>query len=386
MSHVLELRTTPIHNVRIALLGLGERGLKTLGRYAHIRGAEIRCIVDIDAEKLAVANQALQASGRPKAEAIVGSEAWHDICRRNDIDLIYICTEWTTHTAMACEAMSHGKHVAVEVPAATTVEECWQLVDTAELTQRHCFITENCCYDKFFLTQLEINRHGLFGDVTYCEGAYIHELNADSWMTKRMMTHGGNPYPTHGLGPIGWLLGFHRGDRMEYLVSQTAAGKNNLGRINNTLIKTHKGVSILLQIDVTTPRPYSRLQTICGTKGFSQKYPIPMLSIKEETNVLTGDSVWEYMNQYREENPALHYWEEGHRIGVPNEMNYAMDCRLMHCLHYGLPLDMDVYDAAEWSCIAELSRLSAEQGSKPVEIPDFTRGRWDILKEHKLYQ
>ena len=173
---------------------------------------------------------------------------------------------------------------------------------------------------------------------------------------------------------------------MEYLVSQTAAGKNDLGRFNNTLIKTQRGVSILLQIDVTTPRPYSRLQTICGTAGFSQKYPMPTLKIKGETDLLTGEEVWEYMSRYCEENPALHYWEEGHRIGVPNEMNYAMDCRLMHCLHHGLPLDMDVYDAAEWSCIVELSRTSALNGSIPVEIPDFTRGEWQTLKEHKLYQ
>ena len=273
---VLELRCEPIPLVRIGLIGLGQRGMKTLERYAFIKDAEIRYVVDLSEEKITEANEKLLASGRPLAKALVGQNAWMKLCEADDVDLIYICTEWDSHCNMAVTAMNHGKHVAVEVPAARTVEECWQLIDTAERTRRHLFMTENCCYDHFALTTLEMHKQKQLGEITHCEGAYIHDLrdvfgltpdqNAGNstrlWMEKNCNEHEGNPYPTHGIGPIGWLLGLHRGDRMKYLVSLTSGNtptSDKMSRVNSTLIHTEKGVSILLQLDVTTPRPYSRL-------------------------------------------------------------------------------------------------------------------------------
>lgn len=190
--------------------------------------------------------------------------------------------------------------------------------------------------------------------------------------------HGGNPYPTHGLGPIAWLLGLHRGDRMDYLVSMTSKGTN----ISNTLIRTVRGRSILLQLDVKTPRPYSRMQTLCGTQGYAQKYPVPTLQFADGRH-LTGDEALKEAERHFT-GDAAERWKRGHALGVPNEMNYTMDSRLIHCLHHGLPLDIDIYDAAEWSCIAELSRESARNGSRPVTIPDFTRGEWQQLSGHQL--
>lgn len=398
---MLEFRTEPIKNIRIALIGLGQRGMKTLERYAYIRGAEIRCVADLDEERLDIANAVLAASGRPQARKMVGEEAWREVCRQDDIDLVYICTEWQTHTPMAVEAMTCGKHVAVEVPIATTIEECWQIVDTAERTRRHCFMTENCCYDNFALATLEMSREGLFGELTHVEGAYIHYLRdtlglsasaaakQQAWMEVSCARHGGNAYPTHGMGPIGWLINLHRGNRMTHLVSMTANGAGTdrmLGKVNSTLIQTTAGITILQQLDVSTPRPYSRLQTICGSEGYAQKYPLPTLRLADSDKLLTGEDALKKADGFMQKNPASGYWNEGHSIGVPNEMNYAMDCRLVHCLHYGLPLDIDVYDAAEWSAIAPLSKLSAEKGGMPVEVPDFTRGRWDVLTSHRFYQ
>lgn len=398
---MLEFRTEPIKNIRIALIGLGQRGMKTLERYAYIRGAEIRCVADLDEERLEIANAVLAASGRPQARKMVGEEAWREVCRQDDVDLVYICTEWRTHTPMAVEAMTCGKHVAVEVPIATTIEECWQIVDTAERTRRHCFMTENCCYDNFALATLEMSREGLFGELTHVEGAYIHDLRdtlglsasaaakQQKWMEVSFARHGGNAYPTHGMGPIGWLINLHRGNRMTHLVSMTAKGAgtdNMLGKVNSTLIQTAAGITILQQLDVTTPRPYSRLQTICGSEGYAQKYPLPTLRLADSDNVLIGNDALQKADGFMQKNPASGYWNEGHGAGVPNEMNYAMDCRLVHCLHYGLPLDIDVYDAAEWSAIAPLTKLSAEKGGMPVEVPDFTRGRWDVLTSHRFYQ
>ena len=381
MPNVLSLRCPAIPLVRIGLVGVGARGLKTLERYRFLRHAAICALADLDEERLAVGNDALHSSGRPEAKTFAGNDAWRQLCAQPDIDLVYICTDWASHTEIATEAMEQGKHVAVEVPAAQTVAECWQLVDTAERTRRHCFMTENCCYDAFSLSVQQMVREGLFGNITHLEGAYIHHLfeaEESPWMIEFYRRHGGNPYPTHGLGPIAWLLGLHRGDRMDYLVSMTSKGTN----ISNTLIRTVRGRSILLQLDVKTPRPYSRMQTLCGTQGYAQKYPVPTLQFADGRH-LTGDEALKEAERHFT-GDAAERWKRGHDLGVPNEMNYTMDSRLIHCLHHGLPLDIDVYDAAEWSCIAELSRESARNGSRPVTIPDFTRGEWQQLSGHQL--
>lgn len=384
--NVLNLRCEPIPTVRIALIGVGNRGMKTLQRYALVPHAEFRYLVDTSDEALERANHALEASGRPRATALCGADAWQEACRRVDVDLVYICTDWHTHTPMAIHAMRHGKHVAVEVPAATSVVECHQLVEAAEATRRHCFMAENCCYDFFALNTYEMHRRGLFGKIVHCEGAYIHNLgeaNAASgnpstgrlasWIEKSYRQHGGNPYPTHGIGPIAKLLQIHKADRMQSLVSLTSThdatpGATFTGNVNSSLIQTQNGVTILLQLDVTTPRPYSRLQTICGTKGFAQKYPVPVLQMG--STAYTDRQALDFMDRYAV-STAAQQWKQGAAMGADNAMNYVMDVRLIHALRHGLPLDIDVYDAAEWSSLAELTQRSATHGGQRVEIPNF---------------
>lgn len=386
-TNVLGLRCEPLPVVRIALIGVGNRGMKTLLRYSFVPHAEIRYLVDLSSEALGLANCALERSGRQRAVELCGKDAWQEACQRQDVDLVYICTDWQTHTPMAVYAMRCGKHVAVEVPAATSVEECRLLVATAEATRRHCFMAENCCYDNFALNTYEMHRQGLFGKIVHCEGAYIHNLgeaNACSgnpstghlgaWIERSYRRHGGNPYPTHGIGPIAKLLGFHKADRMERLVSLTSVHDNGSGaadfngNVNSSLIRTANGVTILLQLDVTTPRPYSRLQTICGTRGYAQKYPLPTVQVG--TDVYSGTAALDFMDRFATSAASLQ-WKQGMAAGAENGMNYVMDVRLMEALHRGLPLDIDVYDAAEWSCLAELTRLSALNGGEPVCVPDF---------------
>lgn len=379
-SHVLQLSCAPLPIVRIGFIGLGNRGMATLRRYLVIDGVEIAALCDVTPEHLGEAAALLQSDGRYRPTLLGESDGWMQMCHRDDIDLIYICTDWLTHAPMACYAMEQGKHVAIEVPAATTVEECWRLVDTAEGTRRHCFMLENCCYDTFHQATLTMAERGLLGTLTHLEGAYIHDLrdkyDADGpkgWMSRLCGQHKGNPYPTHGIGPVCQLLKIHRGDRLDYLVSMTpAADVSHDVCVNNTLIRTVMGKTILLQYDVTTPRPYSRMQTVCGTRGFVQKYPRRCIMLDGQEPV-KGDAVEPLIAQYTQSHIA-NIQEEGYRLGVSNIMNYTMDRRLIQCLREGLPLDMDVYDAAEWSCIAELSERSVQGGGVPVKIPDFTRG------------
>ena len=405
--HVLNLAHPPIHVVRIGIIGLGNRGLLTLQRYLQIEGVEIKALCEIREGNLCKGQEILKKAHRPEATGYKGRDGWKELCE-SELDMVFICTDWLMHTPMAVYAMECNKHVALEVPAAMSVDECWQLVETAEKTRRHCVMLENCCYDPFALTTLHMARQGLLGEIMHVEGAYIHDLRAmyfaeeneggyhNHWGKQYSIAHTGNPYPTHGLGPACQLLDIHRKDRMNYLVSMSSQqagmtefarrkyGENTpealqpyrLGDMNTTLIHTLKGKTILLQYNVATPRPYSRLQTACGTRGFAQKYPVPCIMLDtEESKTYTGEELEQLMEQYKHPFTAT-FGMAARQLQVPNEMNYVMDCRLIYCLRNGLPLDMDVYDAAEWSCITELSEKSVLSGSQPMEIPDFTRGAW----------
>lgn len=381
MEKCLNMTALPIPMVRIGLIGLGNRGLATLKRYMVVKGARITVISDLRQPNLQQAISIMKEHGQEPPQTFCGDERWKHVCESDNVDLVYICTDWWSHAEMAVYAMQRGKHVALEVPAAMSVRECWQLVNCAEETQRHCVMLENCCYDTFHLGTMGLVRKGMLGTITHCEGAYIHDLrdhHPDSgqvttyhknWMRQATGEHHGNPYPTHGLGPACQILGIHRGDRMKYLVSSTG-----LNKINNTLITTELGRTILIQFDETTPRPYSRLQTVCGTRGFVQKYPRPTMMLNGQQPHYDQDAE-AVIDRYCDAEMKK-IIQDGYRLGVPNVMNYTMDCRLINALNQGLPLDMDVYDAAEWSCITELSELSATNGSMPVQIPDFTRGSW----------
>lgn len=390
-TSALALRCAPLPLVRIGFVGLGRRGLATLRRYQYIGGVQVTALADLSETCVASAKSVLQGwhkyeeVGDPseswahysaeKLQCYVGKDAASRLIHSGEVDVVYLCTDWASHTPLAVEAMRAGKHVAVEVPAATSVEECWMLVRTAEETQRHCFMTENCCYDWFSLATRSLYNSGFFGTLTHAEGGYLHDwrmffADAQTQSYEQGAFQGGNPYPTHGIAPIGQLLR-DNDDRMVRLVSMTGRAmghESSLGHANSTLITTEKGVTILLQFDCTTPRPYSRLQTLCGTKAFAQKYP--------NVTLQTDDGVWtkeEAVAQLWSASltPQMKLWQEGKARGLENPMNYAMDARFIGCLQAGLPLDIDVYDVAEWSCLVELTRVSAEQGGMPVEIPRF---------------
>lgn len=391
---VFLLRCEPIPMVRIGVVGLGNRGLRAVRRYAFIDGARITALADTHNEHMEAAAEELAKTHRPAAKLYYGRDGWKEMCASDETDLIYICTPWSTHAEIACHAMKCGKHVAVEVPAAVTVEECRQLVATAETTRRHCFMLENCCYDPFALTTMRLAEEGKLGTITHAEGAYIHDVMDDGdnvkvhtymiagWNARAFARHGGNPYPTHGFGPICLTLGIHRNDMLRTIVSLSSdAAPQGRAKINTSIIKTCKGSTIVLTNDVETPRPYSRGMVTCGTRGFTQKYPRRCIMFigdsEEEAYAKTAQREIEY------EHEVAKQWR--HVEHIDNEMNYIMDSRLIYCLNKGLPLDMDVYDAAEWSAVAELSELSARAGGNPVDFPDFTGGRLQHVASHKFY-
>jgi len=414
-SDVIELRCDPIDTVRVAFIGVGSRGKGAVRRYTFLEGVQIVALCDVVSENLDQAQEILQERGLPKADSYSGPEDWKKVCEREDVDLVYVCTHWDLHTPIAVYAMEQGKHVASEVPAAISIEECWQLVNTAEKTRRHCMQLENCNYDFFELATLNMVRQGLLGEIVHAEGAYIHDLRKgvfnetngywDMWRLRHNETRNANLYPTHGFGPICHILNIHRGDKMEYLVS-LASGQFGMsefakkkfgedsdyatrdyarGDMNTTLIKTAKGKSIMIQHDVTSPRPYSRIHLLSGTKGFVQKWPIQGIALEPDAHSFMEEKQMEELLVQYEHPITKEVGELARKVGGHGGMDFTMDYRLIHCLRNGLPLDQDVYDAAEWSSIIELSEKSIENQGMPVKIPDFTRGAWkkvDVVTYH----
>lgn len=393
-----------IDTVRIGYIGLGNRGAGALDRIVFLENVQVKALCDIRPERIEIAKKKLEGISHTPATYAGKADDWKKLCERDDIDLVYICTPWNLHAPMALYAMEQGKHVAVEIPAATTVEDCWKLVETSERTRKHCMMLENCCYDFFELLTLNMARQGFFGEIVHVEGAYIHDI-FDSFFEKdkrfdlwrlRENVRNGNLYPTHGLGPICQVLDINRGDKMDYLVSmsshdfmleakakemaktdvtfQSFANKTFRGNMNTTTIRTQKGKTIMLQHDVSSPRPYSRIHLVSGTKATALKYPLP-------GKISTGhDWVSEAEMKVLEEKyqPEIvkRIGELAKQVGGHGGMDFLMDWRLIDCLRNGLPLDQDVYDAASWSVIGPLSEKSVANRSNSIDIPDFTAGAW----------
>ncbi len=419
VTYMVAFAAEPIDTVRVGIIGLGMRGYSAVERYLHVPGSRIVAVCDIEMPMVDRAKKLLDKAG-VEAAAYGGSEdAWKELCERPDIDLVYIVTDWKHHAPMALYAMEHGKHVAIEVPAAMSLDEIWDLIDTSERTRRHCMMLENCVYDFFEMNTLNMAQQGLFGEVLHVEGSYIHNLDEfwpyywNNWRMDYNREHRGDVYPTHGTGPACQLLDMHRGDRMTTLVAMDTKPVNGPAYIERTtgkapesfangdhtmtMIRTANGKTLHIQHDVVTPRPYSRMYQLTGTKGFANKYPLEGYAFEPEQ--IAADSVPDHENltahgfisdAQREAltqkyiHPIIReVGEVAKTVGGHGGMDYIMDYRLIYCLNNGLPLDMDVYDLAEWCCLIPLSAISIENGSAPVEVPDFTRGAWNKVKGYR---
>ena len=413
-QHVVGLTAPRLATVRVGFVGLGMRGPGAVSRFTHIPGVQIVALCDYEEGRAERCQKYLRDAGLPPAEIYSGATGYEALCQRADIDLVYVATDWDHHFPVAKCALENGKHVAVEVPSAMNLEQCWELINLSERTRKHCMILENCCYDFFELTALTMAQQGVFGDIIHVEGSYHHNLDPywdnywHNWRLDFNQKYRGDLYPTHGFGPVCQALNIHRGDRLTTLVAMDTDAFNGPKLVEKrtgkpctdfqngdetmTMIRTAKGKSILIEHDVMTPRPYDRMYQLVGTDGYAAKYPVGQVCLRTEATgevdyedlefekVYEGDELEELMAKYR--NPILTPELEAlaKEVGGHGGMDFIMDYRLVYCLNNGLPLDMDVYDLAEWCCVTELSRISIENGCVPVEIPDFTRGDWDKIQ------
>lgn len=390
--------------VRVAIVGTGLRGRSVLHELLGVDNVKITAVCDTVPEKLDLAVKQMRAAGHTYEPArFTGDEhAYENLVLRDDVDIVYTATPWQWHVPVCLAAMNAGKHAATEVPASYSIEDCWKLVDTSERTRRHCIMMENCSYGYNELLVLNMIRAGAFGDIKHGGAAYNHDLRAilfenrdeGLWRRAHHTLRNSNLYPTHGLGPIAAMMNINRGDRFDYLVSMSTpemgltrwradhepkdspAWKETYvtGDLNISLIKTAKGRTIRLEHDVSSPRPYSRINSVQGTKGIFEDYPprIYVEGIGEEDRWTTIDA-----HKAKYEHPLWRELGEKARAGGHGGMDYVMAYRLMQTMREGLTPDMDVYDAASWSAPGPLSAMSVEKGSMPVRFPDFTRGGWN---------
>lgn len=407
----------PIETVRVGFVGVGLKGTEHFGNLLHIDGVELRAVCDIREQACASARRMAAALGKREPTAYTrGERDFERMCQAEDLDLVYTATPWEWHTPVLLAAMRSGKHAATEIPAAITLDECWQLVETAERTGRHCVMMENVNYMREEMAILRMVRAGLLGELIHAEGAYAHDTRylkvrdyGDGlWLGAHFARRNGNLYPMHGLGPLAWYLDINRGDRLDYLVSMSSKARGldlyareHLperhpkrarpyinGDVNSSLIRTANGVTIILKHDTDLPRPYSRRTLVQGTRGIVRRFPEFQVSLERKAHAVGDrpDYAWEpgtgYLAEY--EHPL---WkqaleraarESGTADGSPARVTaeYLEDSRLIQALRAGVAPDFDVYDAATWSAVTPLSEKSVADRSRPVDFPDFTRERW----------
>lgn len=393
--------------VRIAIVGTGLRGRAMLGEWLAVDGVRITALGDVVPEKVALAVEQMRKAGHSYEPALFtsGEYAFEALCARDDIDLVYTATPWEWHVPVCLTAMRNGKHVATEVPAAYTVEDCWKLVDASEKSRRHCLMLENCCYGYNELLVLNLCRAGVLGELKHAGAAYNHDLreilfeNKDEGLWRRAphTKRNGNLYPTHGLGPVAWYMGINRGDRFESLVSMSTPEfgltqwraeheprdsakwreRYVCGDVNLSLIKTARGRVIRLEHDVTSPRPYSRVNMIQGTQGIFEDYP-PRIYVEGREAAHRWGALDAYKGDF--EHSLWRSLGDKARGAGHGGMDYIMAWRAVHWFREGLAPDFDVYDAAAWSVPGPLSEESIKRGGAAIRVPDFTRGAWRDAK------
>ncbi len=408
----------PMTTIRVGFIGVGNRGLSAVKRVSGLPAIEVAALGDIQDVQVETARQAVRDAGRPGAcHAYSGTpESWKGVCDDEGVDVVYIASPAGFHAEMTLYALRAGKHVLTEVPGVQTVDEAWEVVETAEKARRHCMMLENCCYGETEMLAREIIRKGMLGTLTHAEGGYLHNLTGrqleDHYRNRGIMAPGtvvhryGNTYPTHALGPICLYLDVNRGDRMERVVSLSSlsaghtefaaakyppdAWQNRIryetGDMNVSIIRTALGRTIMMQVGMCTPRPYSRINLVQGTKGCFADYP-PRVSLAEVPGEEAGWLDEKAFAEFRETHKHP-LWKRLGAIarakGGHGGMDYLMDLRWNFCLRHGLPLDMDVYDLASWSSIVPCSAESDRRGGVPVELPDFTRGAWKTARPAEI--
>ena len=414
------LFSSPVVNkqIKLGFVGTGMRGQWMLWLAAKYPEVQIPAICDIDDGMIESALKILKDAGKPYPRIYKnGDEDFRNMVANEDLDGVYIATPWEWHHTMAIAAMKNGINVGTEVPAALTVRDCWDLVNTSEKTGMNCMIMENVCYRRDIMAVLNMVRQGLFGELLHCQGGYQHDLrhvkfndgrnpygggvefgekgySESKWRTQHSVDRNGDLYPTHGLGPVSTMLDINRGNRMVYLTSTATQSRGlhnyivdnggpdhpnanvefKLGDVVTTVIKCDNGQTIMLSHDTNSPRPYSLNYRVQGTKGIwmVDNNSIYIEGMSPEAHKWEADET--YMEKY--DHPLWKRFEDQAAGSGHGGMDFFILRAFVESLKRNVTPPIDVYDAVSMSVICPLSEKSIRLNSTSVKIPDFTRGRW----------
>ncbi len=389
---------------RLGFIGVGGRGTYLLRVFLRLKEVDVTAVCDIDEAHVKRAqNVVQQARGSQSAGYSAGPTDYRRLLDRNDIEAVVIATPMQDHAVMSVDALRAGKHTLSEVAAACTLEECWALVEAVEKTNKLYMLAENYCYNRSCMTILNMVQQGLFGDLTYAECGYVHDCRAIKFRQDGSLTWRGelardcigNLYPTHSLGPVARWMGINRTDRLVSLVSMTTRqasieryaathfGKDNpatrvefaVGDSTSTLIRTANGAVIDLRYDTASARPHPTT-VYNALQGLTASYESDGERIWIE-GVSKGYS-WEPLSKHAEryDHPIWKRWQQEAEGSGHGGIDFLEVREFVDAIRSGGPSPIDVYDAVTWSSIIPLSAESIRGGGKPVEIPDFTRGKW----------
>jgi predicted dehydrogenase len=385
-------------SVRFAWIGTGNRGTSLLNMALRLDAVDVTAVCDLDAAKTARAVDRVQTVRNRKPVAVSGgADEYKRVLERNDVDAVVIATPMQDHARMAIDALDAGKHVISEVPAALTVDECWQLVRAARRSRARYLFAENVCYYQSNMAVLNMVKQGLFGELTYAECGYVHDtrylqFTADGQLTWRgeRLNYPGNRYPTHAIGPVSQWLGIHQGDRFVSLSSQSSrsaglaeyvrrkfgAGSPLLktpgaGDSNVSLLSTAKGCLVELRYDVSSPRPHpsTTYHNLQGSKAsYRDEENRQEIWVDGRSRKVEWEPFEPYLNEF---NHPL--WRQN--VGGGETMHRGADQLMLtdfaHALRDNRQPPIDVYDAVAWSAIIELSARSVLAGGAPQEFPNF---------------
>ncbi|HWQ53698.1 MAG TPA: Gfo/Idh/MocA family oxidoreductase [Bryobacteraceae bacterium] len=391
--------------VRIGSIGTGNRG-SSLMRVAMRLDAQVKALCDPDPAALERAQAMVEKAGQPKPEGYSGPEDFRRLVARDDLDAVLIATPWEFHTPIAVAAMKAGKYVGVEVPAAQTVEQCWELVNTSEQTGVPCMMLENWSFRRDNLAVLNMIRQGLMGEIVHCHCAHSHNCiywyfdkqGNPRWSGNWLLKRNADQYPTHSLGPVLSWMDINTGDSLKYL---TATASRSLGMnrdfarrlgpdhpaakrrymqgdIVTSVVKTEKGNTIVINNDMQLPRPYDNRWEIQGTEGLynEQRNSVYLLNRSPKYEE------WEPFGPYQEK--YEHRWWQEIRSLPPDVGHGGTDYlelrEFLNAVRNRTKPPIDVYDSAVMSVVVALSAQSIANGSAPVPCPDFTRGKWKTRK------
>lgn len=401
--------------LRFGFVGTGDRGSAHLDVLLSMDSVEVPALCDINDAYLYRAKRWVTESGKPEPALYGKNETdWKRMLERDDLDVIVCATGWKWHAPVCEAAMRAGKHATTEVPAGLTEDECWALVDASEQTGKHCMMLEQANYYEELLLVLNMVKAGVFGEMLHCAGGYVHDLRLvkfdperEPWRLQYSVERNCNLYPTHAIGPIAWILDINRGDQFDYMVSMSSKARclNDFARlyygpdspyasmamkqgdVNVSMIRTKRDRTVTLHFDTNTPHPHTAEFRVQGTKGHYAENPQSVYIDGRSPKPHAWEPISNYAAEYQHpiyktlDRARLEKTRRGHGGDL---MTALMWSRFLRAVRAGVSPDQDVYDAASWSVLGPISGRSVERGGEPVEIPDFTRGKWKTREPLRL--